>query len=133
MSTPIRVLILDDHPAVRAGLEQLLRAADDIDVVALAADIRTAAAVIEAASVNVAVVDLSMPGTEGVEATRRLLGRDPRLRVVVLTAFADRDRLDRARDVGATRCVTKDAEPEELIGAIRAAAGRPPLEAVSLD
>jgi DNA-binding NarL/FixJ family response regulator len=124
----IRVVIAEDHGLVRAGLEQLLENAPDIDLVGSAKDgeslLRTAAQV----SPDVVLMDLSMPGMDGVEATRRLRDADEHVQIVVLTAFSDRSRILDALDAGATGYLLKDTEPEELYRGIRAAArGESPL------
>ena len=67
-------------------------------------------------------MDLEMPGVDGIEATRRILAGHPRVRIVILTSFADRDRILDALDAGAAGYLLKDAEPAELVRAVRAAA-----------
>jgi DNA-binding NarL/FixJ family response regulator len=124
----IRVLIADDHLVVRTGLEQLLSGAGDLEVVGTAADGGEAAELAAAESPDVVLMDLSMPGTDGIEATRRIHAHRPETRVVVLTSFSDRERILDALDAGAVGYLLKDAEPEELIRGIRAAAaGESPL------
>jgi DNA-binding NarL/FixJ family response regulator len=124
----IRVFIVDDHGLVRAGLEQLLAGADDIEVVGSAAGGREAVALIAERAADVALMDLSMPDLDGIAATRELAKRAPDVRVVVLTSFSDRRRILDALDAGAIGYLLKDAEPEELLRGIRAAArGESPL------
>jgi DNA-binding NarL/FixJ family response regulator len=124
----IRVMIVDDHGLVRAGLEQLLGSAEDVDVVAAAAGGRQAVEMVEAARPDVVLMDLSMPDLDGIEATRELTRRAPAANVVVLTSFSDRERILDALDAGATGYLLKDADPEELLRGIRAAAeGESPL------
>jgi DNA-binding NarL/FixJ family response regulator len=125
----IRVMLVDDHAVVRQGLEHLLASAGDIDVVGTAAD--GAAAVDQAHELapDVILMDLSMPDVDGVEATRRLLEDAPDRRVVVLTSFADQSIILSALDAGASGYILKDAAPDELIAAVRAAAiGGAPLD-----
>jgi DNA-binding NarL/FixJ family response regulator len=124
----IRVVIAEDHGLVRAGLEELLENAPDIELVGSANNgeslLRTAAQV----APDVVLMDLSMPGMDGVEATRRLRDTDEHVQIVVLTAFSDRSRILAALDAGATGYLLKDTEPEELYRGIRAAArGESPL------
>jgi DNA-binding NarL/FixJ family response regulator len=125
----IRVLLVDDHALLRAGMAQLLDLADDVTVVGSAgsgADALAAAAVLHP---DVVLMDLSMPGMSGVEATRRLLAGQPDTAVVVLTSFADPDLIVDALDAGAVGYLLKDAEPEGLVGAVRSAArGESPLD-----
>ena len=124
----IRVLIADDHPIVRNGLEQLLNTAADITVVATAADGDQAAALTHEHHPDVVLMDLSMPGTGGIEATRLIRAAEPEVHVVVLTSFSDRQRILEAVDAGAIGYLLKDAEPDELLKAIRTAArGEAPL------
>jgi DNA-binding NarL/FixJ family response regulator len=125
----IRVAIVDDHGIVRAGLAELLDAADDIDVVGTAADGATAVTLAAERAPDVVLMDLSMPVLDGIEATRRIMAAAAPPRVVVLTSFADQDRILGALDAGAIGYLLKDAEPAEVFRAIRAAArGESPLD-----
>jgi DNA-binding NarL/FixJ family response regulator len=124
----IRVFITDDHGLVRAGLEQLLSGTDDIEVVGTAAGGREAIDKVAAAGPDVVLMDVSMPDLDGIAATRGVLERCPECQVVVLTSFSDRDRIVAALDAGAIGYLLKDAEPDELLRGIRAAArGESPL------
>jgi DNA-binding NarL/FixJ family response regulator len=126
----IRILVVDDHAMVRTGLSGMLEAADDMQVVAQAAD--GEAAVREALEhrPDVVLMDLSMPVVDGIEATRRLVAADPDAAVVVLTSFSDRRQVRRALDAGAIGYQLKDAEPAALRDAVRAAArGDVPIDA----
>jgi DNA-binding NarL/FixJ family response regulator len=125
----IRVLIVDDHQLVRAGLGTLLAAADGIDVVGEAADGAHALDVARACRPDVVLMDLSMPGIDGVAATRNVLAELPDIRVVVLTSFSDRKRVNDALAAGAVGYLLKDCAPEELLSAVRSAArGHVPLD-----
>jgi len=125
----IRVLVVDDHAMVRTGLVAMLAADGDIEVVAQASDGRAAVTEAVAAMPDVVLMDLSMPVVDGVEATRSVLAALPSTRVVVLTTFADQDRVRRALAAGAVGYQLKDAEPETLRDAVRAAAeGNVPLD-----
>lgn len=124
----ITVLLVDDHALVRRGLEQLLNAAPDIEVVGSAANGEAAVDLVATLSPDVVLMDLLMPGIGGAEATRRVLGRAPGTQVVVLTSFSDRERIVEALDAGATGYLLKDVEPDELVEGIRATArGESPL------
>jgi DNA-binding NarL/FixJ family response regulator len=125
----IRVMLVDDHAVVRHGLEQLLASAGDIDVVGSAADGAVAVDQARELAPDVILMDLSMPEVDGVEATRRLLADAPDRRVVVLTSFADQSIILSALEAGASGYILKDAAPDELIAAVRAAAlGGAPLD-----
>jgi DNA-binding NarL/FixJ family response regulator len=115
-------MLCDDHVVVREGLRGLLDAVDDIEVVACACD---GAEGVEAAVLHrpdVALMDLSMPGIDGVEATRLIAARVPETSVVVVTSYADERRVLDAIDAGAVGYVVKDAPADQLITSVRAAA-----------
>ena len=124
----IRVVIADDHKVVRAGLEQLLSGGDDIEIVAAASDGQQAVDLSLEHEPDVVLMDLNMPVLDGIEATRRIRRTRPDARIVVLTSFSDRERILDALDAGAIGYLLKDAEPEDLIQGIKAAArGESPL------
>ena len=124
----IRLLIADDHPLVRDALTSLLEGAEDIEVVGTSADGREAVELALATSPDVVLMDLEMPELNGMDATRALGEAGCEARVVVLTTFSDRDRILGALDAGALGYLLKDAEPEEIIRGVRAAArGESPL------
>ena len=125
----IRVLIADDHHVVRAGLEQLLGAVEDMELVGAARNGREALELAAVAAPDVVLMDLSMPELDGTQTTRELLRVNPDLKVVVLTSFSDRERILEALEAGAVGYLLKDAEPEDLIRGIRAAQrGESPLD-----
>ena len=126
---PIRVVLAEDHVMVRAGIERLLAGAPDIEIVGLAANGREAVDTATASSPDVVVMDLSMPELDGVAATREIVAARPEVRVLVLTSFMDPRRIVDAIDAGAVGYLLKDAEPDELVRGIRAAArGEMPLD-----
>jgi DNA-binding NarL/FixJ family response regulator len=125
----IRVLVADDHRLVRAGVRTLLEAEPDITVVGEARDGAEAVASAAGTDPDVVLMDLSMPGVDGVEATRTLVAADPTARVLVLTSFSDRERVREVLAAGAIGYVLKDCEPAELVAAVRSAArGHVPLD-----
>ena len=132
MSDPrISVVLVDDHPLVRTGIRALVEATGDIAVVAEAADGQGAVDAVAALAdpPDVILMDLSMPGVDGVTATRRLLDGGTTAAVVVLTSFADQARVAEALEAGAVGYLLKDSEPAELLAGIRAAAaGHAPLD-----
>jgi len=124
----IRVLIVDDHGLVRAGLQQLLESADDIEVIGSAPGGRAAIELAGRTHPDVVLMDLSMPDLDGIDATRELAREAPDAHVVVLTSFSDRKRIVDALDAGAIGYLLKDSEPDELLRGVRAAArGESPL------
>ena len=124
----IRVVVADDHRVVRAGLEQLLATFEDVEAVGSAAGGEEAITLCRELEPDVLLLDLSMPDLDGIEVTGRLRTAVPGTRVVVFTSFSDRERIVRALDAGAIGYLLKDAEPEEILAAIRAAArGESPL------
>lgn len=127
--TEVRVVLVDDHALVRAGLTQLINGTEGMCVVGEAADGAQAAGVVQNARPDVVLMDLSMPGTDGVTATQQILARCPEVSVVVLTSFVDRNRVAAAIRAGAVGYLLKDGEPIEVVAGIRAAArGESPLD-----
>jgi len=123
------VLLVDDHPLVRAGLTTLISTADDLEIIGEAAGGEQAVSMAGDLEPDVVLMDLSMPGMGGVEATRRILDAHPQVRVVVLTSFADQDRVADALAAGAVGYLLKDCDPREVLAAIRSAAlGHAPLD-----
>lgn len=119
---PIRVLLVDDHAMVRRGMRDFLSLHDDLEIVGEAAD---GAAAIEAAAglrPDVVVMDLVMPGTDGIDATVRIKAANHAIEIVVITSFIEEARIVAALEAGAAGFLLKDAEADELAAAIRAAA-----------
>ncbi len=128
MSERIRVVLVDDHAVLRSGLASLLTGSGDIEVVGQAGDGAEAIEVVRRTSPDVVVMDLQMPGVDGVEATRRLVADGVECEVVVLTSYSDSARIVAALDAGAVGYLLKDADPEDLISGIRAVSrGESPL------
>jgi DNA-binding NarL/FixJ family response regulator len=126
---PIRVLLVDDHLLVRSGLAALVEAEADMTVVGSAADGAQALDLVTEVAPDVVLMDLSMPVLDGVAATRRLTAEHPEVAVLVLTSFADRDRVTDALDAGAMGYVLKDTEPTALLEALRAVGrGESPID-----
>jgi DNA-binding NarL/FixJ family response regulator len=124
----IRVLIAEDHAMVRAGLTELLGNREDIEVVGEAADGAEAVERARDVTPDVVLMDLSMPGMDGIEATRQISADVPDAHVVVLTSFSDRERILEALDAGAVGYLLKDLEHGELHrGILAAARGESPL------
>ena len=124
-----RVLIVDDHAIVRQGLRQLVSSAADLVVVGTAANGEEAVSSAAELAPDVILMDLSLPVVDGVGATRRIMAASPDMRIVVLTSFADQQRILDALDAGAAGYILKDAAPDEVLAAVRAAmAGGAPLD-----
>ena len=117
---PVRVLVVDDHAVVRRGLADLLSGDEHIVVVGEAADGAAAVELTVSLRPDVAVMDLQMPGVDGVEATRRIVELAPGTQVLVLTSFSDSERIVSALDAGAMGYLLKDADPDDVIAGIHA-------------
>jgi DNA-binding NarL/FixJ family response regulator len=115
----IRVLIVDDHAVVRQGLRTFLDLQEDIEVIGEAGDGAEALAAIERDPPDVVLMDLVMPGTDGIEALRRLRAEAPTTRAIILSSFIDDDKLFPAVRAGAAGYLLKDVQPQELVTAIR--------------
>jgi DNA-binding NarL/FixJ family response regulator len=125
----IRVVVVDDHRLVRAGLVGLLDAALDLDVVGEAADGAQAVETVRRTGPDVVLMDVSMPVMDGIEATRKITGEQPDIRIVALTSFAEHARVGDMLSAGAVGYLLKDCEPVALLAAVRAAAdGQVPLD-----
>lgn len=118
----MRIVVVDDQTAVREGLETLLGTLAGVDVVGTAEDGETAIALVDQLEPDVVLMDLRMPGVDGIEATRRIRGRHERTQVVVLTTYADDESIVGALQAGAIGYLTKDAGREDIARAIDAAA-----------
>jgi DNA-binding NarL/FixJ family response regulator len=129
MTGSIRLLIVDDHSVVREGLRAFLRLQDGIDVVGEAGGADEAITVAGASSPDVILLDLVMPGGDGIGAIRRLLEVAPGVRVLVLTSFADDSQIFAAIAAGAAGYLLKNVDPQALADGIRDVyAGRPALD-----
>jgi DNA-binding NarL/FixJ family response regulator len=127
-AAPIRVVLVDDHAVIRAGLEQLLAGTDDIEVVGAAANGAEALDVVRRIRPDVVLMDLQMPQVDGVAATRAIMAERLGVDVLVLTSFSDSERIIAALDAGAVGYLLKDADPEDVLEGIRAVSrGESPL------
>jgi DNA-binding NarL/FixJ family response regulator len=125
----ISVVIVDDHGLVRAGLAALLDTAPDIVVIGEAADGEQALHVIRTLCPDVVLMDISMPGIDGIVATRDIRQELPATRVIGLTSFSDHERVSQMLSAGAIGYLLKDCEPTALLAAVRAAArGEVPID-----
>jgi DNA-binding NarL/FixJ family response regulator len=117
---PIRILIADDHGIVAEGLKHLIEAQPDMEVVALVGDGREAVQQAREVQPDVVLMDLSMPELNGADATRAILERDAKCRVIVLSMYAQREYVRRALKAGAAGYVVKRSAAKEVVEAIRA-------------
>jgi DNA-binding NarL/FixJ family response regulator len=118
----IRVLIVDDHPLMRKGLTDILQDVEGIEVVGAVEEGAAAVALAYAVKPDIVLMDISMPGMDGIEATEKLMEMDLDVRVVMLTSYSEREKITQALAAGAVSYLTKDAPPEAVIRAIRSAA-----------
>jgi DNA-binding NarL/FixJ family response regulator len=119
---PIRVLLVDDHAMVRRGMRDFLTLHEDLEIVGEAADGAAAIELAGALRPDVVVMDLLMPGVDGIEATARIRASNPDIEIVAITSFVEEARIVAALEAGASGFLLKDAEADELAAAIRAAA-----------
>lgn len=118
----ITVVICDDAPIVRMGLRMVVESEPDLTVVGEAKDGAEAVAVVRAEQPDVILLDIQMPGVDGIEAARQILAEDTKTRVLVLTTYDHDDNVLAALSAGASGFLVKDAPPERVIEAIRAIA-----------
>jgi len=119
--TPIRVLLVDDHAVVRSGLAAFLLAYDDLELVGEAGSGEEAVRLCEQAQPNVVLMDLVMPGMDGVAATRAIREHCPQIQVIALTSFKEKEQVQGALQAGAIGYLLKNVSADELADAIRKA------------
>lgn len=118
----IRVVVVDDHPFFRQGLRDVLSAESDIEIVAEADNGQDALEVIPKVSPAVTLMDVNLPGLNGLQVTQRLKNRYPELNFIILTAYDDEEQIYHAIRIGASAYFAKDVDPAHLIATVRAVA-----------
>jgi NarL family two-component system response regulator LiaR len=130
MSDPkmIKVMIVDDHPVVRDGLKNMFMVYDDLELVGEAENGNAALLLCEKIPPDVILMDIVMPGMDGIVTTRAVLDKFPGVRVIILTSYPKDDLIQKSLEAGATGYMLKNASIDDLANAIRSAyAGRPTL------
>src|SRR5438876_2367875 len=117
---PLRVLVADDHPLFRNGMRALLTSVPDMEAAGVATNGDEAIALAASLQPDVILMDLQMPGINGIEATRQILHTSPHIRVLVVTMFEDDHSVFTALRAGARGYILKDADEDEILRAIRA-------------
>ncbi|CAG7627109.1 Response regulator protein VraR [Paenibacillus solanacearum] len=115
----MRIVIAEDHPLFRSGVRNLLRTTDDLEVVGEAASGEEALALVEQLQPDLVLMDIRMPGMNGIEATRLIKETHPAVEVLILTMFRDDQSVFTAMRVGAKGYILKDSDEEELLQSIR--------------
>jgi two-component system, NarL family, response regulator LiaR len=127
-SRPIQVMIVDDHPVVRDGLKNMLLAFDDMDLAGEAGDGNQAVASCRQNPPDVILMDMAMPGMDGIAATRAILAHYPQVKIIMLTSFVEDSVVQKALEAGAAGYLLKNVPINTLAEAIRSAyAGQPVL------
>ena len=122
MGQSIKILIVDDHPFFRQGVTFFLNSLEELELVGEAENGEQAVDIISDKQIDVVLMDLQMPGMDGISATSALLKINPYLRILILTSFGNDEKIQQALMAGASGYCLKDAPPEELITAIKAVA-----------
>lgn len=121
MSTPIKVMLVDDHEMVRIGLAAVLETEEDIQIVGEASNGADGIALVEQTKPDVVLMDLVMDGMDGIETTKRLTQKYPEVKVIVLTSFLDDEKMYPVIEAGAFSYLLKTSRASEITEAIRAA------------
>ena len=124
VTPPVKILLVEDNDVYREALELLLGLRDDVQVVGSVSDGESALERCAETSPDAVLLDYRLPGLDGVEATRTLIGRFPGISVVCLTALASSREREALIEAGAHACLTKDQELAEIIGAVHEAVAR---------
>ena len=123
----MKILLADDHKVLRSGLRRILEDHDDLEVVGEAADGREAVDLANSLEPDIVVMDIGMPQMNGMEATRQILSKHPRMNVLILSMYADENYVVQVLRAGARGYLLKDTAEEDLIDAVRSVAGGTPF------
>lgn len=121
--SPYRVLLADDHALVRHGLKRILTATDDLQIAGGASNGEETLAMVASTPADVLLLDMAMPGISGIDLIRRIAQSQSHLPILVLSMHNEAQIVTRALRAGAAGYITKSADPEELVGAVRKVAG----------
>lgn len=137
-SRRIRILLADDHTLMRGGLRAMIQGLDEFDVIGEAPDGREAVRLTEALDPDLIVMDIGLPGLNGLEATRQILKLRPQARVLILSMHLNEEFVKQALEAGATGYVLKDAPVTELVAALKSVADgqthlSPPISRIVID
>ena len=125
---PIKVMVVDDHPVVRDGLKNMLLVFDDLELVSEADNSSAALALCQRNTPDVILMDILMPGMDGIDTTRLILENYPRIKIIMLTSYPADNLVEKSLEAGATGYMLKNAPIDALADAIRSVfAGRPAL------
>lgn len=125
---PIKVLVVDDHPVVRDGLKNMFMVFDDLELIGEAESGDEALAFCQQHTPDVILMDILMPGMNGIQATRAILGQHPQVKIIVLTSYPKDDLVQESLEAGAIGYMLKNAQIDDLADSIRAAiSGQPTL------
>jgi NarL family two-component system response regulator LiaR len=126
--TPIKVMVVDDHPVVRDGLKNIFLVFNDLQLAGEAENGSEALALCQQATPDVILMDILMPGMDGIQATQSILQQHPQVKIIILTSYPEDDLVQRSLEAGAIGYVLKNASIDDLADAIRAAySGQPTL------
>lgn len=123
----MKILLADDHKVLRSGLRRILEDHDDLEVVGEAADGREAVDLANSLEPDIVVMDIGMPQMNGMEATRQILSKHPRMNVLILSMYADENYVVQVLRAGARGYLLKDTAEEDLIDAVRSVASGTPF------
>jgi DNA-binding NarL/FixJ family response regulator len=121
-ATKIKLLIVDDHPLFRQGVRLYLETVPGLELAGEVANGQAALDFLQQQQADIVLLDLQMPGLDGIETSKRIAARHPQVKILILTSFGNWEKVYAALKTGASGYILKDAEPEQLVAAIKAVA-----------